>query len=462
MTARAAQVPLIHAVADQAGEIARGDLPGAVREQGRLCLLDTIGCVIAGSGHPAARAFARGESETWSASGLGAQIRVARQLAYQGDIFELNDLIGGHASIGTVPTVLVAAQASDADGETLLRAVVAGVETTARLYRSHSMFWKGYDNFGAVVTTVLSSAGAAAAASLMTDISAEQRREALALAIATAGWGPAEVIFGDGGTLKPTQFGAAPAEKGLRAVAAARAGLTGPPRILESPIGWLSTAASDYDAEIMLGRTGWCLTDQMQRKLHACCGYIHASLDAVRELVVAGHDVASANEIIVEVPAYVRLVVAKDAPPRSENDARFHLNYMLALVAQGVYPIAPEHSTEFTSRFADAGVQALLPRIRVQELTDGVEQAGFKYNSARVTAVWADGTRATAECDAPAGSLGNPLDAAAVQRKFHALAAPRLGAERAEQLHATIMRIEEQTDSRWVADLLPSICTTVE
>jgi 2-methylcitrate dehydratase PrpD len=93
-------------------------VPGNVRHQAALSLLDTIGCMVAGSATSDARALlvaegaddAGGEGFT---GGVGQSTVVghrqrlspraaARCNGYLGDIFELNDLTGGHASIATV------------------------------------------------------------------------------------------------------------------------------------------------------------------------------------------------------------------------------------------------------------------------------------------------------------------------------------------------------------------------
>ena len=88
--------------------------------------------------------------------------------------------------------------------------------------------------------SVANAVGAAAAAARLRPLDAARHQEALAIAAALAGWCPAETMAGPASSLKPFLFGGWPASVGLLAAQYAAAGLTGPPFILESPVGWLA------------------------------------------------------------------------------------------------------------------------------------------------------------------------------------------------------------------------------
>ena len=134
----------------------------------------------------------------------------ARCNGYFGDIFELNDLTGGHASIGNVAAALALAEESGAAGPDLLVALIAGIEVTTRIYNTLYPTLKAYDECGMVPVGLPSSVGAAAVAARLLGLDAEQTRAALAIAAGLAGWCPAEVIFGGQSTLKPMLFGDGP------------------------------------------------------------------------------------------------------------------------------------------------------------------------------------------------------------------------------------------------------------
>ncbi|MEQ9022949.1 MAG: MmgE/PrpD family protein, partial [Pseudomonadales bacterium] len=89
-------------------DLAPAHIPDVVTKQARLCILDTLGCMIAGSQTKEARALlevehashGKGDSTVAGSSRRLSSDAAARVNAYMGDIFELNDLISGHASIG--------------------------------------------------------------------------------------------------------------------------------------------------------------------------------------------------------------------------------------------------------------------------------------------------------------------------------------------------------------------------
>lgn len=437
--------PLIWQLADSMFEVRAEDLAEKTWQEAEWCVLDTLGCIVSGTEHPDALAFDRAEAPVFASEGPGAVIRDARRWAFQGDIFELNDLVGGHASIGTVSLLLAEALHNQQIRiKDLVLAAAVGIETTTRLFEAHSWEKKAYAETGIVVTSVLSSVGAAAGLGRLLGLNRDEYRQALAIACATAGWGPSEVIFGQGGLIKPSQFGSGPAEIGYRGVLKARAGLTGPPRVLESPMGFFATVAYRYDRDLLLGGSGWRL-EHAQRKLHACCGYIHATLDALNDLRCQGHNLSRVARIVVEVPPAVFEAVAKGQDPVSANDARFHLRYIAALVVAGHYPIRPEHSSGYANFLGKQDIIESMSKIELRTLEDVPKQEGNRFNSSRVTVQHEDPKHtATTVCDTPRGTFRNPLSAAELTNKFMDLTAPHISADMASRL---ISVLTQDTDT---------------
>ena len=133
----------IHRVGEFTHSLRLDAVPADVRRQAALSLLDTIGCMVAGSATSDAGALLAAEGA--DAEGRSTVVGHARRLSpraaarcngYLGDIFELNDLTGGHASIATVAAAMTAAEVADASGRALLEAVTAGIEATTRIYNA--------------------------------------------------------------------------------------------------------------------------------------------------------------------------------------------------------------------------------------------------------------------------------------------------------------------------------------
>ena len=429
--------PAIHDLADFAHDL--GDVPTEVRTQAALSILDTVGCMLAGSATKYGAlivAAAEADGVTGPCSIAGTPLRVpprtaARCNGYFGDIFELNDLTGGHASIGVVTAALAQAEAVGASGADLLDAAIAGIEVTTRIYNALYPTRKPSRQVGVGAVSLPNSVGSAAAAARLLGLDRQRTREALAIAAGTACWSPSEVMAGPGNTMKPLLFGAVPASIGLEAAQYASVGMTGPRNILESPIGYFTTMATAPDLTALYPDT-WALA-QPRRKWHAACGYTHSALDAVLRNPAA---YGEATRITLRMAPYVLPIVGSSEPPDSPHRARFHVRYLVAVAAIEESAIELRHSEDYARYLAMPEVNGLLGKITVEpdesithyhRVALRVEQAG---------AVTEDvGT-------APKGSPQNPMSDAEVIAKFRKLACPVLGAEHAETLASAVTALD--------------------
>lgn len=431
-------------------------LPDIVPKQAGLCVLDTIGCMLAGADTPEGAMLLDAESASGGSGPLARVIgdthtlpveAAARVHGYWGDIFELNDLIGGHASIGNVAAALALVEGCDATGAALTKAVIAGIEVTSRLYASVYPALKPYTDVAMVIPGLVSAFGAAAVAASLQGMSHDQTREALAIAGALTTWCPAETIFGEGGTVKPMLFGAWPAATGLRAAGYAKHGMTGPARLLESRIGLFATLGREYDPHVIADNSRWFLAEP-RRKLHACCGYTHSAVDLVVDLrQQLGANVLEGSTLQVAMPAYVIPAVSKRDLPRTANDARFHVQYCIALAACGADVIAPQHSVDLDAHLRRPEVRSMIANIEVipdSELTH--------YHQCRVTVLKDGAPVHHAGSDSPRGSPKNPLTDAEVIAKFKRLAGHRLSAEASAAYAARFLQLEQEIGCGWLFD----------
>lgn len=445
-------------LAREARKLTRATIPADVMQQARLCVLDTLGCILAGT-RTAEAALVLACEEQATTSGPSVAVYGTRERAplpsalrlngYLGDILELNDLVGGHASIGNVSAALGVAQAVDATQGTLFEAVVRGIEVTTSVYGAVYPSLKRFTDSGLVPVGVPSSIGAATAVAHLQGLDAATTPHAMAIAGALAGWCPAEVIFGDGGTMKPMLFGAQPAVAGWTGASYAARGMTGPLRLLESPLGYLRTASTDGKLDTAPWSDRWALS-QPRRKLHACCGYLHSAVDAAGELRQAGF--APDALVDVHVPPYTADAVAKSRPPVSSNDARFHLQYCVALVLCGADVIEPDHSIAYERHLARPEIRQAMARIRVV-----VDPALKHYEQSRVLARDIHGTLvAEAGAETPRGSPRRPLSEADLIAKFERLARPVLGASRTARVLQSVLHASADTPVRsWLSELQP-------
>lgn len=431
-------------------------IPEEVLSQARLCILDTVGCILAGSRTEEAQLILGCEPSTsrdtlpiFGTSQCRGLHEAMRINAYLGDVLELNDLFGGHASIGIVPAALSLGQHLGASGTKVLEAVVRGIETTCRVYDSVYPSLRRYTEMGMVPVGFPSTIGAAVSAAHLLDLDEEQTVNALAIAGGLAGWCPAEVIFGSGGSFKPMLFGAQPADIGVKAAYYAQAGMTGPINLLDSKVGYFASASTQGSFNASSWEERWALT-QPRRKLHACCGYLHAPVDALSELrQQLGSDALQAGQIELRVAPYVADVVSKERNPASPNDARFHLQYCLALVASGADVILPDHSIQLEKYLQRTEVASAMQRIRVIS-----DENLSHYHHCQISVTESSGQTTLLQVTAPRGSPKKPLSDEDVERKFLLLAEPVLGMEHAQRFISEALTIDRMENVNKLTQLL--------
>ncbi len=429
------------------------DVPAAVLRQAKLCVLDTVACMVAGADTPETAALLAAESARDS-GGVASVFCSSRKLSppaaarvngYMGDIFELNDLIAGHASIGSVTATMALAEGQRSTGADLLKAVIAGIEVTSRIYSAYYTHIKPYTETGITPPGVINSIGSAGAASAILGLDEERTTQALAVAGALAGWCPTEVIFGDGGTVKPMLFGAWPASVGMLAAQYACHGVSGPSHLLESRIGYFSTVARAFDANAILNDSKWYLAEP-RRKMHACCGYIHSAIDVIAELRrTHGNDLFYGDTIDVGFPDYTVPAVSKGRFPTTSNEARFHAQYCLAVVACGADKILPEHSMRFEQWMGRKDVQDVMGRITISA-RPGLSH----YHQCTIDISGGGHGVVSAKGSAPKGSPNNPLSDDEVIEKFMTLTAGWASLAARNSYLGKTLELEEQSDCDWL------------
>jgi 2-methylcitrate dehydratase PrpD len=446
---------LLAGLARFAAGVRLADAPEIAQRQAKLCILDTIGCIVAGSQVEEVRLLLRSElnrNAHAESSVLCFNTKLSIEAAtrvngYAGDVFELNDLIAGHASIGNVTAALALAEATQASGTALLEAVITGIEVTARVYSAYYPTLKPYTEAGMAPVGFPNTIGVAAGAAKLLGLDEKRTANAMANAGALAGWCPAEVIFGNGGTVKPMLFGSWPGTVGIMAAMYARDGIDGPPRLLESDIGYYAMASRRSEPNVVLDRDTWYLS-QPRRKLHACCGYIHAALDAIVAMRHEGVQFQDAAQIRIGMPEYIIPGVSKGRPPVSPNEARFHAEYCLALAACGVDVIAPEHSMKFGTFMDRPDVGAMMRKFKIV-----ADTKLSHYHHCSVSVV--DGAGSVLRNGgivAPKGSPGNPMSDEEVRAKFRRLVSHKQSPQQTDDYLRNLQGLEKAGNWSWLVN----------
>jgi 2-methylcitrate dehydratase PrpD len=247
-----------------------------------------------------------------------------------------------------------------------------------------------------------------------------------------------------GTMVKPLHAGLA-AFQGISAVQLAGRGVTANESILDGPRGFFSLYRGEGAPRVssaMFDMGRFELVDSgIAFKRFACCGCIHAALEAT--LAIADRHCLNARDIRA-----VQCVTNRFSPEilihnraSTPAEARFCVEYSLAVALIDGDAGATQYTPE---RTADPVVQDLAARIVVE--TDDELPVGTATFPAVVTIETRSGESFTERRDTARGRAGDPLTWDDLEEKFRGNAACELTASAAEELLGQIRALPELDD----------------
>lgn len=329
-----------------------------------------------------------------------------------------------HPGAPTIAAALALAQARQATGLQLIRAVVAGYEVSTRigaaLGRTHYRYWH---NTGTVGTF-----GAASAAATLLGLDAERHAHALCTG-ATFAAGLQQAFRMDSMS-KPLHAGHA-AEAGVLAALAAERGVTGSLDVLDGDAGMGRAMGDGPDWKLATATLGQDFhITRMTFKNHACCGHTFAPIDgalALQTRMGVRWQELDAIEVATYGPA---LAVAGNFNPRTAAEARFSIPFV---VATALIHGSVRLSAFTPERLANADIRALMTRIRLS--VDPALDARFPgQRAARLRLIATDGRQGEYLQPTRKGDPEQPLTDEELSGKFMELAVPVVGDVRARSL----------------------------
>lgn len=337
-----------------------------------------------------------------------------------------------HPGAATIAAALAAAQSAGAAGPEFLRAVVLGYEVSTRIGvvmgRAHYQYWHN--------TGTMGTFGAAAAAGSLLQLDETAFAHALALAGTFAAG--LQQAFRLESMAKPLHAGRA-AEAGVLAAQLAARGMRSSLDLLEGEHGLghaMGTGPDWSQVGATLGED-FHIT-RLTFKNHIGCGHTFPSIDGALELQ-RRHGFTHADIERVHLGVYQpALDIAPHVDPRTADQARFSLHYMVAtaLVHGSVRLSAFE-----PARLDDPATRALMQRID-KALDPEVDAAFPARRGARVQVLLRDGRRFTHLQPDRKGDPELPLTDADLEGKLLELAAPVIGAEPARALLARLWALD--------------------
>ncbi len=335
------------------------DLPSEVRRKAKTCLLDNLGCMIAGS-QASITTICRDYVETvWPGGDEASLVMQGKKSNLLGAAFvnanaanstDMDDdglYCDGHPGAQLVPVTLALAEKYKISGPELLSALVVGYEVAHRAggcWHDHHEVYQACGSWGTM-------ANAAVAARVM-GLGEEQIAHTLGIAEYHAGNFPMMRDIDNPAMVKHGLGWAA--VTGIMAAGLAATGFTGIPSLLgfEKYKNWTESFGKDY---IMVRGVSF--------KRYSSCLWGHPAIVACEKLIAENNLVPEQMEKIV-VYGFHEMKRLGDHLPRTEEEAQFNIAWPLAIYLLNG-EISPHHILQ--ENLSNEETIALARRIKVIE-----------------------------------------------------------------------------------------------
>ncbi|MEX0283539.1 MAG: MmgE/PrpD family protein [Paracoccaceae bacterium] len=406
------------------------DLPKPVQSQTKLCLLDLIG-VAAGAHHIALSRIIRDHAvamfggttpllfDARSASPAGMALAAGMTI----DALDGHDGFNpakGHVGCPLFPGTLALAHRADASGDAFLTAIAMGYEFGSRAAVAQHATVPDYHTSGSWGAVTVAAAGAR-----LLGLDADTTRHALGIAEYHGPRSQMMRCIDHPSMLKDgSGWGAM---TGVSAVFLAQSGFTGAPAITveEAPEHWNG-----------MGDT-WLILDQYF-KPYPVCRWAQAPIEGVLKLR-RDHNLTSDMVDRIEVTSFHEAIRLATSTPRTTEDAQYSTSFpcAVALVRDG---IAPEDLDG--ASLSDPEILRLSQGLTMTE--DDACNATFPAERhARVTLHLKDGRTLESGTMSPRWDHRVPPTEGELRAKYHALADPLLGADRAARIEDALENLDQ-------------------
>ncbi|MEM1230568.1 MAG: MmgE/PrpD family protein [Pseudomonadota bacterium] len=392
--------------------VSAGSVPDEVETVAGHCLLDWLGCAIAGSREPLSEilraefAQAQGPARLLGTDQRAGVLAAALVNGAAGHALDYDDTGGiGHPSAPLWPVVLAVAEEQSASGAQARNAFIAGYEVETRIAQ---IFGSGPYGAGWHTTSLYGVFGAMAAAAHLLQLDEPAFGCALGLAASQASG-----LKANFGTMtKPFHAGHA-AERGLLAARLAARGYTANPEALEGNQGLLQALGCERDAIERLEAVAdrWFVPDTLF-KHHAACYLTHATINNVRSVAAELAPEAVTSMTLTVNPSILDVCGLYDQP-RTGLEGKFSLKGTAAMALHGIDTADPGSYCEAV--LCEPVLQQSMAKVQLE--TD----PGLTVMQSALALATSDGAEHRAHADSGTPNRDLPQQAGQLRRKFAAL-----------------------------------------
>ena len=440
------------------------DLPASVVEAAKASILDTIGCVFAGTACEDVIAI-RSLTHKWggraSSTVIGGGEKVPAASAvlangaavHQFDFDDTHDAAVMHpTSASLMPALAIAEDIGGVSGKAVITAVALANDVSSRIgLATRGRMWD-HPWFRAPVIGIF---GATTAAAKVFGASAEQHLNALGLTLPQVS-GTWASLHHKGSSVRSIRDGLAYRD-GVLAAELAMQGIRGDAEVFEGPYGFYRAFyRGEYERSTLLDALGERYeTSRVSLKPWPCIRHLHTALTGV--LAIMERERLSFEDI-AEVMLYLGQVsidrcrpVALGSVPTNHIDLAGNMHFAVAAAIRhrGI-PLAVYHEP----KLADEIVLQAMPKVR---WTYDASFDGPTLEASRVEIVTARGVRHREECRVSLGHPENPMTHEQQLAKFldcTSAAATPVSRAKALEIADTVFRLDAVDDIAALMKLL--------
>lgn len=417
------------------------DLPKAVVDRTKLIIADSIGAIVGGAAEPEIRALAsriiQGAPQQSSVIGMGLKTDVGQAALLNGsagtflEMDEGNQFCKGHPGMHTIPAAYAWAQANSVTGSEFITAVAIGYDIAARVGIASNLrpSVHPHGTWGAT--------GAAVAIGKLANFD-QCQVESLVNISSNMCLAASRPTMLEGGTVRNMYTGIS-GQLGILAHNLVATGFTGERDGLQNVFGNIvSDRFSPAEMVQDLGLRWEVLRNYF--KLHSCCRFNHAALDALAIITSQAKPALAISQIArIDVTTYALAAELNNQSPQNTLAAKFSVPFAIATTLI--------HESSEVGSFTWAAVnnptiQALAKKVYVIEAPEMSAKLP-EQRPAKVAITLTDGSVLKAATQTNKGDWQDPYTEQQLRQKYDSLTARLWTRPASNRVYEQIMTLEE-------------------